>query len=193
VLNRIQHRGYPIATFRGIWIDCIIWLNFENSNGVAMKDFTHFDESGASRMVDVGDKQVTRREARGSAQVRMAEQTLRAILDRSVQKGDVLAVARLAGILAAKKTGDLIPLCHQLPLDSVEISFEFPDSQTILVAATARVTARTGVEMESLLAASTAALTIYDMCKSMDRSMVIEQIRLEEKSGGRSGHFRRDA
>lgn len=156
-----------------------------------MNDFTHFDESGASRMVDVGGKEVTRREARASARIRMDEKTLSAIRDQNVQKGDVLGVARLAGIMAAKRTGDWIPLCHPLALDSVELAFEFPDEQCILVTATSRVTARTGVEMESLVAASAAALTIYDMCKSMDRTMVVEQVRLEEKSGGRSGHFRR--
>lgn len=156
-----------------------------------MNDFTHFDESGASRMVDVGGKEVTRREARASARIRMDEKTLSAIRDQNVHKGDVLGVARLAGIMAAKRTGDWIPLCHPLALDSVELAFEFPDEQCILVTATSRVTARTGVEMESLVAASAAALTIYDMCKSMDRTMVVEQVRLEEKSGGRSGHFRR--
>lgn len=158
-----------------------------------MKDFTHFDPSGASRMVDVGGKQVTRREARASACIQMDKETLLAVRDQTVHKGDVLGVARLAGIMAAKRTGDLIPLCHPLPLESVEIDFDFPDDRTIVAIATARVTARTGVEMESLVAASTAALTIYDMCKSMDRAMVIERVQLEEKSGGRSGHFRRDA
>ena len=142
-------------------------------------------------MVDVGGKTATRRTARASARIRMQEETLKAIQDQSVHKGDVLGVARLAGIMAAKKTGDLIPLCHPLPLDSVEIAFEYPDNRTILVNATTCVTAKTGVEMESLVAASTAALTIYDMCKSMDRGMVVEQVQLEEKSGGRSGHFRR--
>ena len=158
-----------------------------------MSDFTHFDESGASRMVDVGEKDVTRREARASARVRMRSETLAAIRNQTIQKGDVLGVARLAGIMAAKRTGDLIPLCHPLPIESAEVAFEFPDQQTVLVNATVRVTARTGVEMESLVAASTAALTIYDMCKAADRSMVVEQLRLEEKTGGRSGHFRRES
>ena len=157
-----------------------------------MSDFTHFDESGASRMVDVGEKDVTRREARASATVRMRAETLAAIRNRAIQKGDVLGVARLAGIMAAKRTGDLIPLCHPLPIEAAEVAFEFPDQQTVLVTATVRVSARTGVEMESLVAAGTAALTIYDMCKAVDRSMVIEQLRLEEKTGGRSGHFRRE-
>ena len=158
-----------------------------------MSDFTHFDESGASRMVDVGGKDITRREARASALVRMQPETLAAIRDQTIQKGDVLGVARLAGIMAAKRTGDLIPLCHPLPIESAEVAFEFPDQQTVLVTATVNVTARTGVEMESLVAASTAALTIYDMCKSLDRSMVVERLRLEEKTGGRSGHFHRES
>lgn len=158
-----------------------------------MDDFTHFDETGASRMVDVGEKKVTRRVARASARLKMEAKTLAAIRDQKVHKGDVLGVARLAGIMAAKRTGDLIPLCHPLPLESVEIAFDFLDDQSIRVLATTRVTARTGVEMESLVAASTAALTIYDMCKSMDRTMVVEQVQLEEKSGGRSGHFHRES
>jgi cyclic pyranopterin phosphate synthase len=158
-----------------------------------MSDFTHFDESGASRMVDVGGKDITRREARASALVRMQPETLAAIRDQTIQKGDVLGVARLAGIMAAKRTGDLIPLCHPLPIESAEVAFEFPDQQSVLVTATVNVTARTGVEMESLVAASTAALTIYDMCKSLDRSMVVERLRLEEKTGGRSGHFHRES
>ena len=158
-----------------------------------MSDFTHFDESGASRMADVGEKDVTRRVARASALVRMQPETLAAIRNQAIQKGDVLGVARLAGIMAAKRTGDLIPLCHPLPIESAEVAFDFPDQQTVLVTATVRVTARTGVEMESLVAASTAALTIYDMCKALDRSMVVEQLRLEEKKGGRSGHFRRES
>jgi cyclic pyranopterin phosphate synthase len=153
---------------------------------------THFDDHGASRMVDVGDKPITPRLARASARVRMAEATLALVQSGTGKKGNVLEVARLAGIMAAKKTDELIPLCHSLPLDAVEIAYSFPDSQTVEIVATARVTARTGVEMESLVAASIAALTIYDMCKGVDRAMVIEQVRLEEKSGGRSGHFVRD-
>ena len=160
---------------------------------------SHFDNSGAARMVDVGQKPVTERIARASAQVRMLASTLELVRDGSFsKKGDVLQVARLAGIMAAKRTGDLIPLCHPLSLDSVTIDFEIPnqtggDSQfaTISLAATVRSTGRTGVEMEALTAASVAALTIYDMCKAVDRGMAIEQIQLEEKSGGKSGHFLR--
>jgi len=140
-------------------------------------------------MVDVGNKEVTVRVARASGRLRLAAETLRLVRDRKLAKGDVLEVARLAGIMAAKRTAELIPLCHTLPLDAVEVSFDFPDATTLAIEAQARATARTGVEMEALLAVSTAALTIYDMCKSVDRAMAIEQIRLEEKSGGRSGHF----
>ena len=154
-----------------------------------MSRLSHFDAEGASRMVDVGDKEVTARTARASGRVRMRPETVELVRNRKLAKGDVLEVARLAGIMAAKRTAELIPLCHPLPLDAVEVSFEFPEPDTIAVEARARVTARTGVEMEALVAVGTAALTIYDMCKSVDRAMVIEQIRLEEKSGGRSGHF----
>ena len=154
-----------------------------------MPDLTHYDETGGSRMVDVGDKAVTERMARASGVVRMTAETLRLIRDRKLAKGDVLEVARLAGIMGAKRTADLIPLCHPLPLDAVTIAFEFPDDTSVRIEAQTRVTARTGVEMEALTAVSVAALTIYDMCKSVDRAMTIEVIRLEEKSGGRSGHF----
>jgi cyclic pyranopterin phosphate synthase len=156
-----------------------------------MPDLTHFDEQGASRMVDVGAKAVTARVARASGQVRMAPETLRLIRQRELSKGDVLEVARLAGIMGAKRTSDLIPLCHPLPLDSVAINFSFPDDQTLAIEAVAQVTARTGVEMEAMVAVNVAALTVYDMCKAVDRVMTIEQVRLEEKAGGKSGHFLR--
>lgn len=155
-------------------------------------DLTHFDPTGASRMVDVGAKPITQRLARASGRVRMQPATLQRIKDRGLAKGDVLEVARLAGIMAAKRTGDLIPLCHPLPLDAVSISFSFPDDQTVAIAAEVRVTAKTGVEMEALVAVSIAALTIYDMCKAIDRGMVVEAIQLEEKSGGKSGPFVRE-
>lgn len=140
-------------------------------------------------MVDVGSKDVTVRTARASGRVRLRAETVLLVRRRELAKGDVLEVARLAGMMAAKRTAELIPLCHTLPLDAVEVSFDFPERTVISVRAEARATARTGVEMEALVAVSTAALTIYDMCKSVDRAMVIEQVRLEEKSGGRSGHF----
>jgi cyclic pyranopterin phosphate synthase len=156
-----------------------------------MSDLTHFDETGASRMVDVGDKPVTRRTARASGHVRMAAGTLSRIRDNGLAKGNVLEVARLAGIMAAKRTADFIPLCHPLPLESVTVDFSFPDETTLGIEAVAQVDGKTGVEMEALTAVSVAALTVYDMCKSIDRGMTIEQIQLEEKSGGRSGHWQR--
>jgi cyclic pyranopterin phosphate synthase len=156
-----------------------------------MTDLSHFDERGQSRMVDVGGKPVSERMARASGFVRMAPATVALVRDRKLAKGDVLEVARLAGIMAAKRTSDLIPLCHPLPLDGVTIEFDFPDDSTLAIRAEARVTARTGVEMEALTAVSVTALTVYDMCKGIDRGMTIAEIRLEEKSGGRSGHWRR--
>ncbi len=156
-----------------------------------MADLTHFDDTGASRMVDTSAKPETERVARASGRVRMQAATLILIRDRGLAKGDVLEVARLAGIMAAKRTGDLIPLCHPLPLTGVQIDFAFPATDVLQIEATVKVFARTGVEMEALTAVSVAALTVYDMCKSVDRGMSIERIRLEEKSGGRSGHFQR--
>jgi cyclic pyranopterin monophosphate synthase len=158
---------------------------------VPVGTFSHFDSSGASRIVDVGDKDPTLRYARASGRIRMNRDTRERIQNRQTAKGDVLEVARLAGIMAAKRTADLIPLCHPLPIEAVHIDFAFPDDDSVEVEAHVRVTARTGVEMEALTAVSVALLTVYDMCKSLDRWMVIEQIRLEEKQGGRSGHFQR--
>jgi cyclic pyranopterin phosphate synthase len=157
-----------------------------------MGKLTHFDEHGGGRMVDVGGKEITARMARASAVVEMAPETLELIRDRKLAKGDVLEVARLAGIMSAKRTAELIPLCHPLPLDSVELRFEFAGESQLVIEAACRVTARTGVEMEALTAASVAALTVYDMCKAVDRGMVIKAIQLEEKSGGRIGHFQRE-
>ena len=142
-------------------------------------------------MVDVSAKSATVRMADASGCVRMQPQTVRLIQDRGLAKGDVLEVARLAGIMAAKRTSDLIPLCHPLALEAVEIAFAFPEADCLEIRAQVRITGKTGVEMEAMVAVSTAALTVYDMCKSVDRGMTIERIRLEEKSGGRSGHFRR--
>lgn len=140
-------------------------------------------------MVDVSAKEATKRVARASGQVIMQPATLQLIRDRGHAKGDVLEVARLAGIMAAKRTGDLIPLCHPLPLESVQINYSFPNETTVAIEATAVITAKTGVEMEALTAVSVAALTIYDMCKAVDKGMVITQICLEEKTGGKSGHY----
>jgi cyclic pyranopterin phosphate synthase len=157
-----------------------------------MPDLTHFDETGASRMVDTSAKAETLREARASGLVRMAPATAALIHNRGLSKGDVLEVARLAGIQAAKRTGELIPLCHPLPLTSAAVNFFWAGDDLLRIEATVRVFGRTGVEMEALTAVSVAALTVYDMCKAVDRVMTVERIRLEEKSGGRSGHFRRD-
>ncbi|ABK44006.1 GTP cyclohydrolase subunit MoaC [Magnetococcus marinus MC-1] len=159
-----------------------------------MGNLTHFDENGASRMVDVTEKPATERVAVAAGEITMRPQTLDRILRKGFEKGDVLEVARLAGIMAAKKVDGLIPLCHQINLTSVKLAFQ-PDEAHSRVVITAQVkcTAPTGVEMEALTAVSVAALTIYDMCKAMDREMVIGAVRLLEKSGGRSGHFVRDA
>jgi cyclic pyranopterin phosphate synthase len=154
-----------------------------------MTDLTHFDQSGAAHMVDTSGKPETLRIARASALVRMAPATLEMIRTGGVAKGDVLAVARLAGIMAAKRTGELIPLCHPLPITGAGVEFSFLGDDVLRIESTVRIVARTGVEMEALTAVSVAALTVYDMCKSADRVMTVERIRLEEKSGGRSGHF----
>lgn len=156
-----------------------------------MPPLTHFDEHGAARMVDVGGKDVTHRRARATAVITMLPQTLQLITDRQVAKGDVFEVARIAGILAAKRTGELIPLCHPLGLDSIEIVFSPMDASRIRIEATVSVHGRTGVEMEAMTAVSVAALTVYDMCKAVDRAMTIGPIQLEEKSGGKSGRYLR--
>ena len=156
-----------------------------------MNEFTHLDETGAARMVDVGGKAKTRRTARASGIVRMRAETLAMIVAGSVAKGDVLATARLAGILAAKRTAELIPLCHALPLDSIVLTLTCEAVDVLRIEATACATAKTGVEMEALTAVSAAALTVYDMCKAVDRGMTIERIQLEEKRGGKSGDFKR--
>lgn len=156
-------------------------------------ELTHFDDSGASRMVDVSAKPASLRTATAEAQVVMAAATAARIAQRDVGKGDVLEVARLAGIMAAKRTGEWIPLCHPIPLEGVTIDFRFRGETTLVITAATRTTGKTGVEMEALTAASAAALTVYDMCKSMDRAMEIQAVRLLEKTGGRSGHFLRPA
>lgn len=155
--------------------------------------FTHLDEQGQARMVDVGEKGVTRRRAVASGRITMEPAVLEAIRSGQVAKGDVLAVARIAGIQAAKETARWIPLCHPLGLDSVDVAFEFDGDRTIICRCEARTSARTGVEMEALTATSAALLTIYDMCKAADRAMVIGSILLEEKEGGKSGPYRRDS
>src|SRR6266478_3175748 len=153
---------------------------------------THLDARGRIKMVDVGEKPVTRREAIARGEVRMAPATLQAIVGGKLKKGEALAAARIAGIMAAKRTHELIPLCHQIALEVVEVEFHPERQRAELEIQTRAITqARTGVEMEALVAASAAALTIYDMAKAIDRAMVIEAIRLVLKSGGRSGRFAR--
>ena len=152
-----------------------------------MSRLTHLDETGAARMVDVGGKAETRRSATASGRISMSPDTLAAVRDGSGPKGDVLAAARIAGIMAAKKTGELIPLCHPLALDAVTVDFAFKDG--IEVTAQASLSGKTGVEMEALTAASIALLTIYDMAKALEKGMVIEQVRLIEKTGGKSGDW----
>lgn len=154
-----------------------------------MSELTHLDAQGHARMVDVGAKAETARVAMASGRIRMSEAALTAIRDGNVPKGDVLAAARIAGIMAAKKTADLIPLCHPLPLHSVSLDFAI-EQGAIRATATASLTGKTGVEMEALTAVSLALLTIYDMAKAIDKGMVIEEVRLIEKRGGKSGHWK---
>ena len=154
---------------------------------------THLDSNGRVRMVDVGEKTITRREAIARGAVRMAAATLDAIVGGTLKKGEALAAARIAGIMAAKRTHELIPLCHQIPLEVVEVDFQpDPKNSALQIQSRAVTNGRTGVEMEALIAVSAAALTIYDMAKAIDRAMTIETIRLVRKSGGRSGDFVRD-
>ena len=154
-----------------------------------MSDLTHLDEHGAARMVDVGAKPESQRRAVAEGRIRMSGEALAALWDGTGPKGDALATARIAGIMAAKKTGELIPLCHPLALDAVTVEFS-RESDAIRVTATTSCTGRTGVEMEAMAAASVALLTLYDMGKAVDRAMVIEGVRLIEKAGGKSGHWR---
>lgn len=150
---------------------------------------THLNEKGEAHIVDIGDKAITRRRALAQARIIAQPETVTAIMGGGLKKGDALAVARVAGIMAAKKTSDLIPLCHPIPLTKVSVEIETIDAQTIGILATAETTGQTGVEMEALVAASTAALTLYDMAKAIDRAMVITDLCLVEKSGGKSGDF----
>jgi cyclic pyranopterin phosphate synthase len=153
---------------------------------------THFDDEGKARMVDVSGKGLTNRVAVASGSISMKVDTLRLIKQGKIEKGDVLGVARVAGIMAAKKTSGLIPMCHPLSITSVAIDFTIDDKKkSVDIKSTVKVTGQTGVEMEALTATSVAALTIYDMCKAVDKEMVIEEIMLLEKSGGKSGTFRR--
>jgi len=162
-----------------------------SGDGTRSAELSHLDEQGKARMVDVTQKEETSRRAKAIGLVRMQPETLQKILNSEMKKGDVLAVARIAGIQAAKKCADLIPLCHPLPITGVDISFEPDGDQAMLkIVAECRVKGPTGVEMEALTAVSVSALTIYDMCKAVDKGMVITDIRLLEKSGGKSGDYR---
>lgn len=157
-----------------------------------MTKLTHLDESGAARMVDVGGKAATARRAVAAGCIAMSAEALAAIRDGSGPKGDVLAAARIAGIMAAKRTGELIPLCHPLGLEAVSVDFAFEEG-AIRATATASLTGRTGVEMEAMVAVSVALLTIYDMAKAIDKAMVISEVRLLEKTGGKSGDWKAPA
>ena len=154
-----------------------------------MSKLTHLDDRGQARMVDVGGKPETARSATATGRIRMSPQALAAVRDGSGPKGDVLAAARIAGIMAAKKTAELIPLCHPLALDAVTVEFAF-EADGVRATARASLTGRTGVEMEAMTAAAIALLTVYDMAKALDKGMVVEEVRLLEKTGGKSGHWR---
>lgn len=154
-----------------------------------MSEFTHLDKKGQAVMVDVGEKNVTSRNARARATLKMKESTLKALLTSELKKGDGLATARVAGIMGGKKTSELIPLCHNIPIESIKVDFENNGRDELYIITEAKCTYKTGIEMEVLTAASVAALTVYDMCKAIDREMVIKDIRLTEKTGGKSDFF----
>jgi len=158
-----------------------------------VSELSHFDSGGQARMVDVGAKPATRRRALAAGRIRMRRETLERVSEGGHRKGDVLAVARIAGIMAAKRTADLVPLCHPLPLSRVALAFEIDGAASAVECrAEVETVAPTGVEMEALTAVQVALLTVYDMCKAVDRGMVIDAVRLLEKSGGRSGTWRRE-
>ncbi|ASJ55048.1 molybdenum cofactor biosynthesis protein C [Brevibacillus formosus] len=152
---------------------------------------THFNEQNRARMVDVSEKDVTKRVAVAESQISMKPETLTRIREGRIEKGDVLAVAQVAGVMAAKKTWEIIPMCHPLPLTGIDIQFAFGDETTLAITGTVKTTGKTGVEMEALTAVSVAALTVYDMCKAMDKEMIIGPTSLQSKTGGKSGDFHR--
>lgn len=160
---------------------------------MAERRLTHLDAKGEAHIVDIGEKAITRRRAVAQARLSGEAETITTILGGGLKKGDALAVARVAGIMGAKKTSDIIPLCHPIPLTKVSVEIEGENETTILIRTVAETTGQTGVEMEALTAASTAALTLYDMAKALDRAMVISDICLIEKSGGKSGDYRRES
>lgn len=151
-----------------------------------MADFTHLNKNGEAIMVDVGEKNITRRTAKAFAKVKMEKETLQKLLASDLKKGDGLAAARIAGIMAAKRTWELIPLCHNIPIESVEITFDNNGEDELYICSLAKCSYKTGIEMEALTAVSVAALTVYDMCKAIDRKMEIREIKLLEKTGGKS-------
>lgn len=151
-----------------------------------MADFTHLNKNGEAVMVDVGEKNVTRRTASAFAKVKMETETLQKLLSSDLKKGDGLAAARIAGIMAAKRTWELVPLCHNIPIDSVEITFDNNNEDELYIYSVAKCSYKTGIEMEALTAVSVAALTVYDMCKAIDRKMEIREVKLLEKTGGKS-------
>lgn len=157
-----------------------------------MSDFTHFNEEGRAKMVDISDKSVTKRSATAQALLEVPENIYRAITEGTVKKGDVLAVAQVAGIMAAKNTHQIIPMCHPLSLNGIDVSFQWSteNGYVLIIQATVKTTGKTGVEMEALTAASAVALTVYDMCKALDKGMIIRETKLLEKSGGKSGDFK---
>lgn len=153
-------------------------------------EFTHFNENGKARMVDVGEKNETKRVAIARGTIRMDRETLNKVKEGQMKKGDVLAVAQVAGIMGAKKTSDIIPMCHNILINGVDLNFEIDEENSAInIEAEARTTGKTGVEMEALTAVSVATLTIYDMCKAIDKAMIIDNIRLVKKTGGKSGEF----
>ena len=157
-----------------------------------IQEMTHFDEEGNARMVDVSDKDVTKRTAVAEGSIRMSEEAFRAVMERRIAKGDVLTVAQVAGIAGTKRTSELIPMCHNIVLSNASVTFETDEKErTITAYCTARTASQTGVEMEALTGVSIALLTVYDMCKAVQKDMVISQIRLEEKTGGVHGEYRR--
>ena len=168
-------------------------MAFFNAPWFCMTKLTHIDESGQARMVDVGAKDVTERIAIAEAIIDLQPETLKLIMEGGHKKGDVFAVARIAGIQAAKKCSDLIPLCHPLMLSSVSVDLEADtDNSQVRISSTCKLAGQTGVEMEALTAASVAALTVYDMCKAVDRGMTIHSVRVLEKAGGKSGHYKHE-
>jgi cyclic pyranopterin phosphate synthase len=171
---------------------CVWALNNDQSvyGRLDMDKLTHFDETGRSKMVDVSDKEITLREAVASGVISMKPDTFRMIMNKEIVKGDVLEVAKIAGIMAAKKTSELIPMCHPLEITNVEMFFRPHEGESsIEIESKVKVRGRTGVEMEALVAVSAAALTIYDMCKAVDKAMIISQVKLMRKSGGKSGIY----